>query len=84
MATYQEQIERLRLAREAKEKAEAERLAKQMTPEQIKNFRQVLAHMVGPYAYIMPDAMVEEFRDRIQDRINAECAAADSRTKEKP
>jgi DNA-binding FadR family transcriptional regulator len=77
MATYQEQIERLRLAREAKEKAEAELLAKQMTPEQIKNFRQVLAHMVGPYAYFMPDAMVQEFRDRIQERLNAEAVAAD-------
>lgn len=82
MATYQEQLDRLRREREAKEKAEAERLAKLMTPEQIKNFRGVLAHMVGPYAYIMPDAMVEEFRDRIQDRINAECVPPDSRARE--
>jgi hypothetical protein len=82
MATYQEQLERLRREREAKEKAEAERLAKQMTPEQIKNWRGILMNMgLGPYALIMPEEMVQEIRDRIQDRINAECSDA---AKEQP
>lgn len=82
MATYQEQIRRRAVEREAKEKAEAERLANQMTPEQIKNWRQILLHMVGPFALLMEDEMVQEFRDRIQARVheelNAPSAAGDA------
>ena len=72
MATYQEQLERLRQQREAKERAEAERKANQLTPDQIKHWRQVLLHVVGPGAMLIPDAMVQEFRDRFQQRINEE------------
>lgn len=64
MATYQEQLDKLRQQREAKEKAEAERLAGQLSPKQMKNWREVLVRIVGPYALIMPEAMVQEFRDR--------------------
>lgn len=87
MATYQEQLDRLRQQREAREKAEAERKALEMTPDQITNWRGILRHMVGPYALIMPDSMVQEFRDRFQDRINDElsvAAASSESTKEKP
>ena len=37
-----------------------------LTPEQIKNWRNVLASMLGPYAFIMPDEQVQKFRDRLQ------------------
>lgn len=72
MATYQEQLERLRREREAREKADAENKARQMTPEQIKNWREVLVRVVGPFAYVMPETMVREFRDRIQRDINTQ------------
>ena len=64
MATYQQQLERLRYQREAREKAEAERKANQLTPEQIKHWRLVLCRIVGPGAMLIPDATVQEFRDR--------------------
>jgi sugar-specific transcriptional regulator TrmB len=69
MATYQEQLERLRKRREEKERADAEREAQKLSPEQVANWRQVLLRVVGPYALIMPEAMVQEFRDRIQERV---------------
>ena len=40
-----------------------------LTPEQIKNWRNVLVGMVGPYALIMPDADVQKFRDRMQAKM---------------
>lgn len=36
-----------------------------LTPEQIKNWRNVLIGMVGPYANMMPDADVQKLRDKI-------------------
>lgn len=69
MATYQQQLERLRLQREAKEKAEAEEKARLLTPDQIKHWRLVLANMGVPMAMSMPDSWVQKFKDRIQDRI---------------
>ena len=66
MATYQEQIERRRLEREAKEKAEA------LNASQVDNWRIVLANMGIPFARSMPAEMVQRFRDALQAKINAE------------
>ncbi len=41
-----------------------------LTPEQIKNWRQVLFGMIGPYALIMPDAEVQLLRDRMQQQVD--------------
>jgi len=41
-----------------------------MTPEQIKNWRNVLSAQFGPYAFIMPIEQIEKFRDRMQGKIN--------------
>ena len=72
MATYQEQLERMRIEREAKEKIEAERKASQLSPDQVSHWRLVLANMGIPFAMSMPVEMVQRFRDGIQARINAE------------
>ncbi len=41
-----------------------------MTDEQIKNFREVLCSILGPYALIMPDEEVIKMRDKFQERLN--------------
>jgi hypothetical protein len=41
-----------------------------MTPEQIKNFRNVLVGILGTYALIMPDEDVIKMRDKMQEKIN--------------
>lgn len=38
-----------------------------LTPEQIENWRQVLCILIGPYALIMPDEMVQDVKDKLQD-----------------
>lgn len=43
-----------------------------LTPEQIKNWRNILAGMIGPYAFIMPDDQVQKIRDKMQRDINKE------------
>ena len=68
MATYQEQIAKRAAEREAKTKAE----------DQLKNWRHVLAHMIGPYALIMPENMVRECWDLFQKRL-AELDRAEER-----
>lgn len=40
-----------------------------MTPEQIKNFRQVLVGVLGPYALMMPDADVVALRDKMNKDV---------------
>ena len=72
MATYQEQIARGQREKEAKEKADAEEKTKQLSPEQVRNWRLVLVHMGVPFAMSMPETMVQQFRDALQDRINVE------------
>ena len=48
---------------------------KPLTPEQIDNWRRIIASTVvnglkiGPYAYIMPDAEVQRYRDRMQQLV---------------
>jgi hypothetical protein len=64
MATYQEQIERLRKQREQREKAA------QLSKEQVEHWRIVLANMSIPFAMTMPAEMIQEFRDRMQASIN--------------
>ena len=72
MATYQEQLARRKAEREAKEKLEAERKARALSPEQIENWRKALTEIVGPFALVMPESMVQEFRDLIQQRLDRE------------
>lgn len=72
MATYQEQIEKRRREKEEREKAEAENKARQLTPDQVSHWRLVLANMGIPFAMSMPETMVQNFRDLIQIRLNAE------------
>lgn len=43
----------------------------ELTPEQIKNWREALSLTLGPYALIMPVEKVQEFRDLYQKRIDA-------------
>lgn len=48
---------------------------KPLTPDQIENWRKIIAstivngRVVGPYAYIMPDAEVQRYRDRTQQLV---------------
>lgn len=72
MATYQQQLDKLRLQREAKEKAEAAREATKLSPDQVTHWRGVLSYMGVPFAMSMPESIVQQFRDGLQARINAE------------
>lgn len=69
MATYQEQLARLRKQREEREKFEAEQRAKQLSPEQVAHWRIVLANMGIPFAMSMSEDMIQKFKDGIQARI---------------
>ena len=42
-----------------------------LTPEQIKNWRNVLLGMLGPYALLMPDEDVQKMRDNMQAHFSA-------------
>jgi hypothetical protein len=41
-----------------------------LTPEQIKNWRNVLLGMLGPYALLMPDEDVQKMRDNMQSHFS--------------
>jgi hypothetical protein len=41
-----------------------------MTQEQIKNWRELLCGMVGPFALIMPDEMIIKIKDNFQRSAN--------------
>jgi len=41
-----------------------------LSSEQIENWRRVLSMMVGPYAYIMPEAEIQRHRDSMQKQVN--------------
>lgn len=41
-----------------------------LTPEQIKNWRHVLAATIGPFALVMPDDLIQRFCDMSQAIIN--------------
>ena len=42
----------------------------QLTEEQIKNWRKVLAGLFGPYAFIMPKEEIQAHRDKMQELAN--------------
>lgn len=71
MATYQEQIAKRAQERAEREKAEAERQAAMLSPEQVLYWRIVLSNMGIPFAMSMPDQIVQKFKDRIQERLNS-------------
>ncbi len=51
-----------------------------LTPEQIKNWRNVLCTMIGPYALLMSDEQVQRIRDTMQqqvDRKSTDCTRLD-------
>lgn len=54
-----------------------------MTPEQIKNWRNVLAteYGLGPYAYIMPEEQIYRIRDRFQANIDQYTEQLESKSK---
>ena len=41
-----------------------------LTPEQLLNWRKKFAFDLGPYASIMPDAEIQDFHNRLQDRFD--------------
>lgn len=41
-----------------------------LNSEQLKNWRQVLFRMVGPYALIMPDEEIQKYRNKLQNDVN--------------
>ena len=41
-----------------------------LTPEQIKNWRQILCRMVGEYAMIMPESAIQNLRNMLQARVD--------------
>ena len=41
-----------------------------LTPVQIDNWRRVLCAYLGPYALIMPQEMVQAWRDKMQDEVD--------------
>ena len=43
---------------------------KQLTEEQIKNWRRVLIGIFGPYALIMPKEQIQAHRDQMQESAN--------------
>jgi len=40
-----------------------------LTPEQIKNWRNILVSTLGPYALLMPDSEVQAMHDNMQAKI---------------
>ena len=47
-------------------------LDNKLTPEQIVNWRNILAGMIGPYALIMPYEDVQKMRDEMNAHFNAD------------
>ncbi len=43
--------------------------SEKLTPEQIQNWRNVLAGLLGPYALIMSNEEIQDFRDKMQARF---------------
>lgn len=39
---------------------------KQLTSEQIENWRTVLCGQIGPYAFMMPDEEIQQLREKMQ------------------
>ena len=77
MATYQEQIDNARRAKEAKAKADAEQAAQELSAEQVQNWREALVFMVGPGALYLPESMVRALHKKLSDRLKAEAPSFD-------
>lgn len=65
-----------------------DRLARRMDsdkliPEQIKNWRNVLLGMIGPYALMMPDEDVQKMRDNMQAQFSEPNAEVSHRDRER-
>jgi len=41
-----------------------------LSPEQIENFRRVLAMQIGAYAFLMKPEEIQRYRDTLQKKIN--------------
>ena len=41
-----------------------------LSPEQIANWRRVLITMIGPYALMMSDEQIQDYRDKMQQQVN--------------
>lgn len=41
-----------------------------LTAEQVDNWRKTMFTMMGPVAFILPDADIQKFRDRMQELAN--------------
>ena len=44
--------------------------SKKMNPQQIENWKEVLATQIGSGAYLLPDHIIQEYRDDCQRRLN--------------
>ena len=53
--------------------------SEKLTPEQIKNWRNVLLGMLGPYALLMPDEDVQKMRDNMQSHFSDPNASVEAR-----
>jgi DNA-binding transcriptional regulator YiaG len=84
MATYQEQIANAKRAKEAKAKAEAERAAQELSPEQVKNWREALALTIGPYAHVMHEDYVRALHAAFRERLKAISPSDIVQPEEKP
>jgi hypothetical protein len=49
-------------------------MSEKLTPEQIENWRKVLLIMFGPYATLMSDEQIENYKDRMQAAVDEEYA----------
>lgn len=45
-------------------------MSDKLTPEQIKNWRNILYGMIGPYTKFMTDEQIQAFRDKMQSDID--------------
>jgi len=45
-------------------------MSKKLTDEQIKNWRRVLVGMFGPYALIMPKEQIQQYFDKLNNKIS--------------
>jgi hypothetical protein len=48
-----------------------ERQEEKLTPKQIENWRRILCMMIGPYALMMTDEQIQQYRDQMQKKLEA-------------
>ena len=71
MATLQDELIAKGLAKEmpGRSRIDTNEDSNKLTPEQIKNWREVLCHSLGPYALIAPDEQIQQWRDKLQQDV---------------